>query len=82
MPEGLKGKVTTKVKAVACPDAQGKVEVSSNRLPISRRANGSAQTKVSSKLVKHLDDDANLIDDDMDSDRTSNRAPVPAARST
>ena len=68
LPEGLKGKVTTKVKAVACPDAQGKVEVEFESTSDLAAGNGSAQTKVSSKLVKHLDDDANLIDDDMDSD--------------
>lgn len=68
LPEGLKGKVTTKVKSVACPDAQGKVEVEYESTSDLSAGDGSAQTKVSSKLVKHLDDDANLIDDDMDSD--------------
>ena len=68
LPEGLKGKVTTKVKSVACPDAQGKVEVEFESTSDLSAGDGSAQTKVSSKLVRHLDDDANLIDDDMDSD--------------
>jgi hypothetical protein len=68
LPEGLKGKVTTKVKSVACPDAQGKVEVEFESTSDLSAGDGSAQTKVSSKLVKHLDDDANLIDEDMDSD--------------
>lgn len=68
LPEGLKGKVTTKVKTIACPDTQGKVEVEFESTSDLGSAGGSAQTRVSSKLVKHLDDDANLIDDDMDSD--------------
>ena len=68
LPEGLKGKVTTKVKSVACPDAQGKVEVEFESTSDLSAGDGSAQTRVSSKLVKHLDDDANLIDEDMDSD--------------
>ena len=68
LPEGLKGKVTTRVKSVACPDAQGKIEAEFESISDLAAGNGSAQTKVTSKLVKHLDDDANLIDDDMDSD--------------
>jgi hypothetical protein len=68
LPEGLTGKVTTRVKSVACPDAQGKVEVEFESISDLGAGGGSAQTKVSSKLVEHLDDDANLIDDDMDSD--------------
>lgn len=68
MPEGLKGKVVTKVKSIACPDAQGKIEVEFESTSDLSGGDGSAQTKVTSKLVKHLDDDANLIDDDMDSD--------------
>ena len=68
LPEGLKGKVTTRIKSVACPDAEGKVEVEFESSSSLGSASGSAQTKVSSKLVKHLDDDANLHDDDMDSD--------------
>jgi hypothetical protein len=68
LPEGLKGKVSTKVKAVACPDAQGKVEVEFESTSDLSAGDGSAQTKVSSKLIEHLDEDANLIDDDMDSD--------------
>jgi hypothetical protein len=68
LPEGLEGKVTTKVKSVACPDAQGKVEVEFESISDLGAGDGSAQTKLRSKLVQHLDDDANLIDDDMDSD--------------
>ncbi len=68
LPEGLKGKVTTKVKAVACPDASGKIEIEFESTSDLGSASGSAQTRVSSKLVQHLDDDANFIDDDMDSD--------------
>lgn len=68
LPEGLKGKVTTRVKTVACPDASGKIEIEFESTSDLGSASGSAQTKVSSKLVQHLDDDANFIDDDMDSD--------------
>jgi hypothetical protein len=68
LPEGLKGKVTTKVKAVACPDAQGKVEVEFESTSDLSAGGGNAQTKVSSKLIEHLNDDANLVDDEMDSD--------------
>ena len=68
LPEGLKGKLTTKVKSVACPDASGKVEVEFESTSDLSAVGGSAQTKVSSKMVKHLDDDAHLIDEDMDSD--------------
>ena len=68
LPEGLKGKVTTKVKAVACPDASGKIEVEFESTSDLAAGNGSAQTKVSAKLIKHLDDDANLIDEDIDTE--------------
>lgn len=68
LPGGLTGKVTTKVKSTACPDAQGKVEVEFESISDLSASGSSAQTRVSAKLVQHLDDDANLIDEDMDSD--------------
>ena len=68
LPEGLKGKVTTRVSAVACPDASGRIEIEFESTSDLGSASGSARTRVGSKLIQHLNDDADLIGDDMDSD--------------
>ena len=71
LPGGLQGKVTTKVEVTTCPDASGKVDASfTSEAQI--RASGQAGTggtiKVSARMGKFLDDDANLIDDKMESE--------------
>ncbi|MBP6216026.1 MAG: hypothetical protein KA391_01375 [Luteimonas sp.] len=71
LPGGLQGKVTTKVDITTCPDASGKVNVSftsESEIRASGQAGTGAHVKVSADLDKYLDDDANLIDDQIDMD--------------
>ena len=71
LPGGLNGKVTTKVDVTTCPDASGKVDVgftSEAEIRASGQAGTGAYIKVSANLSKYLDDDANLIDDQVDMD--------------
>lgn len=71
LPGGLQGKVTTKVEVTTCPDASGKIDVGfSSEAEI--RASGQAGTggniKVTAKMSMYLDDDANLVNGQMDSE--------------
>lgn len=71
LPGGLQGKVTTKVQVTTCPDASGKVDVSFSseaEIRASGQAGTGAYVKASAELSKYLDDDANLIDDQIDVD--------------
>lgn len=71
LPGGLQGKVTTRVEVSTCPDASGKVDVAfTSEAEI--RASGQAGTggfiKVTATMGKSLDDDAHLIDDQVEAD--------------
>lgn len=71
LPGGLQGKVTTKVEVTTCPDASGKIDVSFSseaEIRASGQAGTGAYVKASANLSKYLDDDANLIDDQVDVD--------------
>jgi hypothetical protein len=71
LPGGLKGKLTTMVKVDTCPDPAGKVGVefqSRSELRSTTSAGTGGFVKVTAKLAKYLDDDAHLIDDQIDSD--------------
>ena len=66
LPGGMQGKVTTKVDVSTCPDASGKVDVSFTseaEIRASGQAGTGAYIKVSAKMSKSLDDEANLVDD-------------------
>jgi len=71
LPGGLHGKVTTKVEVSTCPDASGKIDASFSseaRIRASGQAGTGAYVKVSANMSKYLDDDANLVDDQVDMD--------------
>ena len=71
LPGGLQGKVTTKVEVTTCPDASGKIDIgftSEAEIRASGQAGTGASIKVSANLNKYLDDDANLVDDQVDMD--------------
>jgi hypothetical protein len=71
LPGGLQGKVTTKVEVDTCPDAGGKVKVdftSNSELRSTTSAGTGGFIKVTARLTKFLDDDAQLIDDQADSE--------------
>ena len=71
LPGGLQGKVTTKVEVDTCPDASGKVNASftsNSELRSTTSAGTGGFIKVTAKLTKQVDDDANLIDGQMDSE--------------
>lgn len=71
LPGGLQGKVVTKVELDTCPDASGKINVaftSDSQLRSTADAGVGGSVKVSAKLAMYLDDDAQLIDDRMDSE--------------
>ncbi|MCR6663956.1 MAG: hypothetical protein NVV60_12615 [Luteimonas sp.] len=66
-----KGKIRTKVKVTTCPDASGKVEAefeSKTELRSTSSAGTGGFITVTGKMARWLDDDANLIDDRMDSE--------------
>ena len=64
---GLKGKVKTTVSMKTCPDAEGKVVAEFESSSSLAAGGGSADSKVKSKVTAFVDDDANLIDDKIDS---------------
>lgn len=71
LPGGLQGKVTTKVEVTTCPDATGKIDIgftSEAEIRASGQAGTGASIKVTANLSKHLDDDAQLVDDQVDMD--------------
>ena len=71
LPGGLQGKVTTKVEVTTCPDASGKIDIgftSEAEIRASGQAGTGASIKVTANLSKYLDDDANLVDDQVDMD--------------
>ena len=63
---GIKGKVKTTVKMKTCPDAEGKVVAEFESVSRVAAGGGSASTTLSSSIEKHVDDDANLIEDQGD----------------
>ncbi|TXH65654.1 MAG: hypothetical protein E6Q81_01545 [Thermomonas sp.] len=64
---GLKGKVKTTVSMKTCPDAEGKVIAEFESSSSVAAGGGSADSRVKSKVTAFVDDDANLIDDKIDS---------------
>jgi len=66
--DGLKGKVRTTVKLKTCPDAEGKVVVEFESVSSVAAGGGSANSTVKTTLEVFVDDDANLIDDKMESE--------------
>ena len=71
LPGGLQGKVTTKVEVTTCPDASGKIDIgftSEAEIRASGQAGTGASIKVTANLSKYLDDDAQLVDDQVDMD--------------
>ena len=65
--DGLKGKVRTTVKLKTCPDPEGKVVVEFESVSSVAAGGGSADSTVRTTLEVFVDDDANLIDDRMES---------------
>ena len=71
LPGGLAGKIRTKVDIDTCPDASGKINVkftSDSQLHSTANPGTGGSIKVTAELAKYLDDDAHLIDGQMDSD--------------
>lgn len=71
LPGGLQGKVTTKVEVTTCPDASGKIDIgftSEAEIRASGQAGTGASIKVTANLSKYLDDDAELVDDQVEMD--------------
>jgi len=66
--DGLKGKVRTTVKLKTCPDAEGKVVVEFESVSDIAAGSGSANSTVKTTLEVFVDDDANLINDQMESE--------------
>jgi hypothetical protein len=64
---GLKGKVKTTVTLKTCPDAEGKVVAEFESSSSVAAGGASADSRVKSKVTAFVDDDANLIDDKLDS---------------
>jgi len=65
------GKVATKVKVVTCPDTSGKIEAefeSNTELRSTSTAGTGAFIKVTGKVQRWLDDDANLLPDQIESE--------------
>lgn len=71
---GLKGKVKTSVTLKTCPDAEGKVVAEFESVSILAAGGASADTKVKSKVTAFVDDDANLIDDKLDSESNAQQS--------
>ena len=67
IPGGLKGKVKTTVSLKTCPDAEGKVVAEYESSSSLAAGGASADTTVKSKVTAFVDDDANVIDDKLDS---------------
>ncbi len=66
--DGLKGKVKTTVKLKTCPDPEGKVTVEFESVSSVAAGGGSANSTVKTTMEVFVDDDANLIDDKMESE--------------
>lgn len=66
--DGLKGTVKTTVKMKTCPDPEGKVTVEFESVSSVAAGGGSANSTVRTSMDVFVDDDANLIDDKMDSE--------------
>ena len=66
--DGLKGTVKTTVKLKTCPDPEGKVTVEFESVSSVAAGGGSANSTVKTTVDVFVDDDANLIDDKMDSE--------------
>ena len=66
--DGLKGKVKTTVKLKTCPDPEGRVVVEFESVSSVAAGSGSANSTVKTTMEVHVDDDANLIKDQMESE--------------
>ena len=71
---GLKGKVKTSVTLKTRPDAEGKVVAEFESVSTLAAGGASADTKVKSKVTAFVDDDANLIDDKLDSESNAQQS--------
>lgn len=63
---GIKGKVKTTVKMKTCPDAEGTVKAEFESVSSLAAGGGNASTRLSSSVEGHVDDDANLIENQGD----------------
>ena len=71
---GLKGKVKTTVSMKTCPDAEGKVVAEFESNSSVAASGASADSRVKSKVTAFVDDDANLIDDKIDSQSSAQQS--------
>ena len=74
IPGGLKGKVKTTVSLKTCPDAEGKVVAEFESNSSVAAGGASADSRVKSKVTAFVDDDANLIDDKLDSQSSAQQS--------
>ena len=74
IPGGLKGKVKTTVSLKTCPDAEGKVVAEFESNSSVAGGGASADSRVKSKVTAFVDDDANLIDDKLDSQSSAQQS--------
>ena len=74
IPGGLKGKVKTTVSLKTCPDAEGKVVAEFESNSSVAAGGGSADSRVKSKVTAFVDEDANLIDDKLDSQSSAQQS--------
>ena len=74
IPGGLKGKVKTTVSLKTCPDVEGKVVAEFESNSSVAAGGASADSRVKSKVTAFVDDDANLIDDKLDSQSSAQQS--------
>lgn len=74
IPGGLKGKVKTTVSLKTCPNAEGKVVAEFESNSSVAAGGASADSRVKSKVTAFVDDDANLIDDKLDTQSSAQQS--------
>ena len=71
---GIKGKVRTTVKMKVCPDPQGKVKAEFESVSSIAAGGGNANTRISASVEASVDDDANLIEGNDDTESTAQQS--------